>query len=422
MNIRIGIEDSDFSPGPVFVLITDSEERVMKIKATLKNLARIHVFPMRDYGNTQKRILEIKPRIAVIDFYASACKDAISVSTKLRRSQPDLPLVALGKSDSSEVALAALRSNVNEFVDIDADAQEVLALLRPLFGHGAMGRGSGGGGKTIAVIGAREGVGVSTFASNLAWCLQSLRRRRIQVLLMDWGLPAADSAIFLGVKKSFDLVDLSRVLDRIDSLFLDSALSKTDNGLAVLPLAGDKTESYGISPSAAVELLEQMKFFFGIQVIDLSGYRDMDFVAKIATQCTQTLLLTDQAATSIVSACSMSEILRSFGAKPHLIINQFDQALAPSAEATAARLDLPLMGTLPARRTALINAMNQGKPLYRLHAKDAYSKAVRRLVSVLAPSEISSRHGMLPAPIRSLLEKLLWERKRVRHRVAATLF
>ncbi|NIC40971.1 fimbrial protein [Aquabacterium sp. A08] len=393
---------------PLLVLITDSNETAMRVNGMVAQVAKIHVLPFKVAGGMLAKVAEIAPRAVIVDFTEDTREEAVAVSAQLRFGRPDTPLVALGRSDSGADALAALRSNVSEFLDVRAQSAEVMTVLKHLFTRSGTHSGRG---QTIAVFGARAGVGVSTFAANLACCMRSLGGRTAQILLMDLGLPVADSAILLGGKKAFNFVELAKVLDRVDPLFLDSALSKTRDGIATLPLPDNVAELRDITPSIAVGLIDRMRIFFDVQIIDLGGFTNLEFAVMVASQCTRTLLLTEQSATSIVSANAVAGALQSAGVSAKLVVNKYDSALAPTALKISERLDLPLLGTLPERRQVLVQALNQGTPLFQSHPNDAYSRALRKIGWDLSPFDDALERDMSPLSVSSLLEKVL-RRKR----------
>lgn len=393
---------------PLLVLITDSNETAMRVNGMVAQVAKIHVLPFKVSGGMLAKVAEIAPRAVIVDFTEDSRDEAVAVSAQLRFGRPDTPLIALGRSDSGADALAALRSNVSEFLDVRAQPSEVMTVLKHLFTRSGTHSGRG---QTIAVFGARAGVGVSTFAANLACCMRGLGGRSAQILLMDLGLPVADSAILLGGKKAFNFVELAKVLDRVDPLFLDSALSKSRDGIATLPLPDNVAELRDITPSIAVGLIDRMRIFFDVQIIDLGGFTNLEFAVMVASQCTRTLLLTEQSATSIVSANTVAGALQSAGVSAKLVVNKYDSALAPTALKISERLDLPLLGTLPERRQVLVNALNQGTPLFQAHPNDAYSRALRKIGWDLSPFDDALERDMSPLSVSSLLEKVL-RRKR----------
>ncbi len=393
---------------PLLVLISDSQETAMRVNSMMTHVAKIHVLPFKVVGGMLAKVAEIAPRAVIVDFCEATRDEAVAVSAQLRFGRPDTPLVALGRSDSGADALAALRSNVSEFLDVRAQPSEVMTVLKHLFTRSGTHSGRG---QTIAIFGARSGVGVSTFAANLACCMRSLGGRSAQILLMDLGLPVADSAILLGGKKAFNFVELAKVLDRVDPLFLESALSKTQDGIATLPLPDNVAELRDITPSIAVGLIDRMRIFFDVQIIDLGGFTNLEFAVMVASQCSRTLLLTEQSATSIVSANAVAGALQSAGVSARLVVNKHDSTLAPSAQKISERLDLPLLGVLPERRQVLVHALNQGHPLFQAQPNDAYSRAVRKIGWELSPFDDALERDMSPLSVSSLLEKVL-RRKR----------
>jgi pilus assembly protein CpaE len=93
---------------------------------------------------------------------------------------------------------------------------------------------------------------------------------------------------------------------------------------------------------------------------------------------------------SIVSAVGVLDALREEGvdtANVRLIVNKFDAELGLAAAQIAQRLDIALLATLPERRIALGQAVNQGHLLVDAAARDPYVRALEPLLERLGGGE-----------------------------------
>jgi pilus assembly protein CpaE len=314
----------------------------------------------------------------------------------LKKKAPDWPLVAVGTIAYPEGAVAALRAGINHFIDISAPADEARESVRkllarapapaaPAFAHGAV----------TALLGARAGVGATTLAVHLS---DILRRRKTagqpecRVALLDLGFPTGDGQLYLNASGNFHFADIVRNLHRLDQTLIQTALTRSSNGVAVIPLPRAARDMSGLADADVLALLTQLRFYFDVVVMDLGGYPDAAFAARLAKAADRIWLLTDQSAGALVSLAALLAGLDKLGGNPgnrHLIVNRHDRHYGMSAPQIAERFGLPLAAAIPDRTLGLMGSANQGKLLHEVAGNDPYVRAVRVLADMLAhaPSE-----------------------------------
>lgn len=305
------------------------------------------------------------------------------IARYLLTQHPGLPLVALGSTEEANGAIHALRSGVDEFVD-PGQEQELLAtaqrMLTPLplapisSNHQA---------KHIVVLGARPGVGTTTFSTHLSSYLQSHTHNTqtaAQVLLLDLGWPQADSLVYLNTTSQFRLHDALHNLHRLDQALLQSALAKTDNELHILALDNDSHTHRNYTSSEINTLFQRLTQYFSFIITDLNVYNNPTLLNASLQNCAEIWLITDQNMAALVSLSSLLKNLNTdLRKKMKLIINRYDPQVGLSAKSIAQQFDLPLLTTLPEQRKALISACSQGQLLGPEQARNPYYKAIAQL-------------------------------------------
>ena len=146
---------------------------------------------------------------------------------RLKREWPTLPVLATGVSAEPASMLAALRAGVDDFVDMSAPPTDAINTLRKLLDRQSSLQ-SRARGCTLALLGARPGVGVTTLAASLSLMLNDQlsqaaapshsRNTRRGVALLDLGLPARDGLLYLDTQSGFSFVDGVRNLRRLDQM------------------------------------------------------------------------------------------------------------------------------------------------------------------------------------------------------------
>ena len=374
---------------PKMILITDSPTTARQVTVSVHAMADVEVWPFRMPDGVLALLGSSTPRCIAIDFEAAHRQEAMAIAAQLRHGRPEIPLVGVGHPQAATDAIAALRAGVQEFLPLGSTPQEAMNTLQQLLSTQVQAFSSAQKGQALAVFGARPGVGSSTLTVHLATAMQRASQGKLKVLVIDMGLPVGDSHIMLGTKRGYNLVQLAKILERIDPLFLESALNKNKDGIASLALPDQIAELKEVTPAVSLALIDRLRGFYDLLIIDLGGFTNPDFAATVANKCNQVLLLTDQSAPSIVSANQWAQSLGSAGVALKLVVSRFNAKITPSDVRISERLDLPLLTTLPDRRRLLVNATNAGKTIFDVDDTDAYAKAVRALAQVFMPEAVA---------------------------------
>ena len=120
---------------------------------------------------------------------------------------------------------------------------------------------------SIAVIGTRGGVGASTIATSLAWLLSSKEGR--STALLDLDVHFGTGALALDLEPGRGLTDAIENPSRIDGLFIERAMVKASEKLAVLSAEAPINSPLLTDGAAFYQLQEEMRGAFECTVIDL---------------------------------------------------------------------------------------------------------------------------------------------------------
>ncbi len=176
-----------------------------------------------------------------------------------------------GRTDP-QVMLEAFRVGIKEFLpqpinrrEFDAAANRSKDRLKS-----KEGRRSTKGGKIVAFLGAKGGVGTSTLAVNLAMSLRHLDREK-QVALVDLNLDDSDLPLFLDLQPGKGFRDLASDLSRMDATFVQSLISKHESDLHLLQSGLTGAEGAAGEPipgGAALHTLDVMRSMYDHVFVD----------------------------------------------------------------------------------------------------------------------------------------------------------
>jgi pilus assembly protein CpaE len=120
---------------------------------------------------------------------------------------------------------------------------------------------------STAVIGTRGGVGASTLATSLAWLISEKEGR--STALLDLDVHFGTGALALDLEPGRGLTDAIENPSRIDGLFIERAMVKASEKLAVLSAEAPISAPVLTDGTAFYQLQEEMRAAFEATVVDL---------------------------------------------------------------------------------------------------------------------------------------------------------
>ncbi|MDE8652611.1 pilus assembly protein CpaE [Novosphingobium album (ex Liu et al. 2023)] len=120
---------------------------------------------------------------------------------------------------------------------------------------------------STAVIGTRGGVGASTLATSLAWLFSA--DSRLPTALLDLDIHFGTGALSLDLEPGRGLTDAIENPSRIDGLFIERAMIRANDNLAILSAEAPINAPLMTDGAAFVQLEEEFRQAFEMTVIDM---------------------------------------------------------------------------------------------------------------------------------------------------------
>ena len=410
------------------VLVTQSSSHAFWLAGALGSDAE--VIPVAgDLATLHAAISAPGLGVVVVDFSAPMTEAAITLVGELRAAFPGVVIMGAGSAAEPASMRAALRCGVAEFIDWDASESEANVAIR----HQLHARSQLPAtvalepqtkGFALPLLGARVGMGVTTLATHLAVMFQEMHaydvrgsKNRKQVArpfgashlpldesahaaLLDLGLPARDGLLYLGIAGDFSFVDAVQNTRRLDATLIESAFAKHSTGTVTLAWPSDLGMLRDVSPAAAAGVVSTLKSLLGVQVIDLGGMVQADFLAPLLRESGQGWVVCDQSLGGIVSTAQMLKELDAKGVNRStlkLVLNRFNAQAGLPAKEVAQRLGLELLHVVPDRFTVLLNAASCGQLLSQSLRGDPYVSCVRGMARALLSGAVAADKVAAPA-------------------------
>jgi pilus assembly protein CpaE len=183
--------------------------------------------------------------------------------------EPGVRVLVIGDTDDVDFYRHITRGmGVMEYIFKPITREAVARHFAPLVTRKTVGQDATRGGRVIAVIGARGGVGATTIAGNLAWLLGVMAKRH--TVFMEADLHMGSGALLLGAKTGSGLRMALEMPDRIDPLFVERAAQPVSERLQVLSSEERLSEPLNYAPGAARRLIETLRVRYNFIIIDVA--------------------------------------------------------------------------------------------------------------------------------------------------------
>ncbi len=182
--------------------------------------------------------------------------------------EPGVRVLVIGDTDDVDFYRHITRGmGVMEYIFKPITREAVARHFAPLITRKAIGADSTRGGRVIAVMGARGGVGATTIAGNLAWYLGVIAKRH--TVFVESDLYMGSGALLLGGKTGPGLRMALETPDRIDPLFVERAAQPVAERLHVLASEEKLVEPLNYAKGAAQRLIETLRVRYNFIILDV---------------------------------------------------------------------------------------------------------------------------------------------------------
>jgi pilus assembly protein CpaE len=247
-------------------------------------------------------------------------------------------------------------------------------------------------GRMIAVMGSRGGVGATTFAVNLAWLLAHEAGQK--VALIDLDLRFGTVALSLDLEPTHGLREVLESPDRIDTLFVSSAMARESDTLSVLSAEESLIDRMNIDPAAFDALATDLRTNFDWIVVDVPRSTSIP-AERVLAMSDKVVLVSDLSLAGMRDAVRLVGWIKSSSGRAELsvVINKAGahaKAEVPRADFERG-LETKIAQILPYDPKTAGAASNAGRPIVVAAKNSALAKAMRKVCTAMAGTEKAER-------------------------------
>jgi pilus assembly protein CpaE len=214
---------------------------------------------------------------------------------------------------------------------------------------------------STAVIGTRGGVGASTIATSLAWLFSA--DEKMPTALLDLDVHFGTGALALDLEPGRGLTDAIENPGRIDGLFIERAMIRANDHLAILSAEAPMNSPLMTDGAAFVQLEEEFRQAFEMTVIDLPRNMLINFPHLLA-DVNVALVVTEMTLASARDAIRILSWLKTNAAhvQPIVVANKVQAGVAEISKSDfEASIERKIGFTIPYDVKAATNAAKLGQ-------------------------------------------------------------
>lgn len=381
-----------------FILITPSPDYERKVRASVAPLAGSLQYFQADYlPESPDDILRQQagepPEVLILG-PGLPQDEALKFAAVMDLQFPEISIV-LAADDDGELALNAMRSGIRDLLPPSADMDQVRALVERA-SLAAAGRRRGlapstaerptaEGGRVIAVMSPKGGVGKTTVATNVAIGLGQIAP--MSVVVVDLDLQFGDVASGLLLEPDFTITDAVVGAASQDAMVLKTYLSMHPGNIYVLCAPRNPIDMDKISGEHISHLLRQLRAEFQYVVVDTAPGLGEHVLATLE-QATDAVWVCGMDVPSIRGLRTGFQILSELDLLPdnrHVVLNMADRRTGLTVQDVEATIGAPVDVVLPKSR-AVPFSTNKGVPLLQDGSRDSAAKGLRQLVERFKPN------------------------------------
>ena len=375
----------------------------------------------------QSRSISASPNILMVDLSESG--DPLSdINALAEVCEPGTVVIAVGQVNDVRLYRDLVASGIHDYLlkplspgqvrDALVNAQAVFASPKTHDPSVAKKHIS------TAVIGTRGGVGASTLATSLAWLFSA--DEKSPTALLDLDVHFGTGALALDLEPGRGLTDAIENPGRIDGLFIERAMIRANDHLAILSAEAPMNSPLMTDGAAFVQLEEEFRQAFEMTVIDLPRNMLINFPNLLA-DVNVVLLVVEMTLASARDAIRILSWLKTNAAhvQPLIVANKVQTGMAEINKADfEASIERKINFTIPFDVKAATNAAKLGQTFADANRSTKAGSVIRDISKAVMGVGDGDSIDVAAKPKSSLLGKLdfksmLSSSKKTKSKVAA---
>jgi len=363
-------------------------------------------------GDPALDIWEIVPDpAAAIDSSADVTMVVFNGNTDLSLSylnnqagpEPRPALFALLHDRSPDLMKRVLRAGADELLFLPLDAGDATRALLKI-SENRRREEVHGTGSIISLVSLIGGTGVTSLAANLGLALRYAFDKRVAVVDLD--LQTGGLSVFLNLEPERTIMALTEGTRKLDSIQLESALSKHASGIYLLAAPKRIEDSELVTDVTVGAILDLMRQLFDFVIVDCGTHVDANTVAAWE-RSNHLFYVLDQSIGAARCAWRFVDLcgrLGMQGIEPNFILSRFIAGHPISEEQLSHTLAKSIHSRIPRDEKILERVQLSAQDLWQVAPNSPLAKSVEELARRI---EVGVEIAATADPANSIVSRLL---------------
>jgi len=306
--------------------------------------------------------------IANLDALAASC-------------DPGTRVVVIGHVNDIQLYRELIRRGVSDYLVAPFGVLDLLRALSELYAAS----GSATLGRTMAIVGAKGGVGASTVAHNVAWAIA--RDLGASTVIADLDIAFGTAGLDFNQDPPQGIADAVFAPERLDANMLDRLLSRCSENLSLLAAPAMLDRTIDLSDDAFELLFDLLRASVPCIVLDVP-HLWTGWAKRALVSADEVAVVAAPELASLRNAKNLVDLLRAArpnDSVPRLILNQVGVPKRPEIEAGefAKALGIEVMSSIPFDAQLFGTAANNGQMIAEVQVSGKAADAFVQIATAL---------------------------------------
>ncbi|GJD29467.1 Iron-sulfur cluster carrier protein [Methylobacterium adhaesivum] len=306
------------------------------------------------------------PNVIVIETQGAKSRPIECLDALADVCDPGTKVIVIGHVNDVLLYRQFIQRGVSEYLMAPIEPIALIQAVSDLFSS----PGAKPIGRTIAVVGAKGGVGASTLAHNLAWTIA--REQDTATVIADLDIAFGTASLNFNQDPPQGIAEAVFSPERLDANLLDRLLSKCSDNLTLLAAPATLDRTIDLSEQALDTVIDLLRSAVPCIVLDVPHVWTA-WSKRLLVSADEILIVSAPELASLRNTKNMLSVLQQTRPNDHrarVVLNGVGMAKRPeiSAAEFAKALDTPITASLPFDANLFGTAANNGQMIAEVQA------------------------------------------------------
>jgi pilus assembly protein CpaE len=305
-------------------------------------------------------------------------------------------VVVIGRVNDVELYRELMRRGVSEYLVAPLNPLHLIEVISGLY----LNPDAAPIGRVVTVLGCRGGVGSSTLAHNIAWCIAE--ELKINTAIVDLDLPFGTSGLDFNEEPGQGVADALAAPERLDDVLLDRLLIKVGEHLSLFTSPAMIDRSYDAEPETYEAVLDAVRRMTPCVVVDLP-HMWTPWIRQTLLASDDVVIVASPDLASLRNGKALVDLIkqnRPNDTPPRLILNQVGQPKRPEIPVKdfAATVGIEPSLVLPFEPALYGMAANNAQMLMQAKPNSVTADGIRLMAELVTGrhTQDEDQKGVLP--------------------------